>query len=254
MKILLILSDGMRPDSLKGNKIIESLKQNSTYCMDAQTVMPSVTLPTHMSLFHSVDPSRHGTTTNTYAPQVHPVKGLFEVLKENNKKSAMFYDWESLRDLSRPETLTYSQMCSGTELGYVKTGRTLSESAIKFLNANEIDFAFLYLGLADMAGHENGWMSDEYLSAVNESCDRINEVINSLGGKYTIIITADHGGHDRIHGEDIKEDMTIPMFFCGEPFERNKEIHDVNIKDIAPTVAHLMGAVIPSEWDGRIIV
>ena len=44
------------------------------------------------------------------------------------------------------------------------------------------------------------------------------------------------------------------MFFCGEPFERNKEIHDVNIKDIAPTVAHLMGAVIPSEWDGRIIV
>ena len=107
MKILLILSDGMRPDSLKGNKIIESLKQNSTYCMDAQTVMPSVTLPTHMSLFHSVDPSRHGTTTNTYAPQVHPVKGLFEVLKENNKKSAMFYDWESLRDLSRPETLTY---------------------------------------------------------------------------------------------------------------------------------------------------
>ena len=59
MKILLILSDGTRPDSLEGIEFIEKLKRESTYCMAAQTVMPSVTLPCHMSLFHSVDPSRH---------------------------------------------------------------------------------------------------------------------------------------------------------------------------------------------------
>ena len=81
MKILLILSDGTRPDSLEGIEFIEKLKRESTYCMAAQTVMPSVTLPCHMSLFHSVDPSRHGTTTNTYAPQVRPISGLFEQLK-----------------------------------------------------------------------------------------------------------------------------------------------------------------------------
>lgn len=59
MKVLLALLDGMRPDSI-------------TNVPEAQTVFPSVTLPCHISLFHSVDPDRHGITTNTYTPQVRP--------------------------------------------------------------------------------------------------------------------------------------------------------------------------------------
>ena len=49
--------------------------KTATYSLTAQTVMPSVTLPCHMSLFHSVEPLRHGTTDNVYMPQVRPVKG-----------------------------------------------------------------------------------------------------------------------------------------------------------------------------------
>ena len=45
MKILLILSDGTRPDSLEGIEFIEKLKRESTYCMAAQTVMPKTKLP-----------------------------------------------------------------------------------------------------------------------------------------------------------------------------------------------------------------
>ena len=76
MRTLLILVDGMRPDALKNNARAQRMIRKSTSSMDAQTVMPSVTLPCHMSLFHSVDPARHGTTTNTYAPQVRPIRGL----------------------------------------------------------------------------------------------------------------------------------------------------------------------------------
>lgn len=36
MKVLLILSDGMRPDSLEGHPVIETLKKKSTYCMNAE--------------------------------------------------------------------------------------------------------------------------------------------------------------------------------------------------------------------------
>ena len=76
MRVLLILVDGMRPDSLTDIQKAQGIIKKSLYTMEAQTVMPSVTLPCHMSLFHSVDPSRHGTTTNTYAPQVRPINGL----------------------------------------------------------------------------------------------------------------------------------------------------------------------------------
>lgn len=75
MKVLLILSDGMRPDGLDAHPAAARLMREGSYTLRARTVMPSVTLPCHMSLFHSVDPGRHGILTNTYVPQVRPRHG-----------------------------------------------------------------------------------------------------------------------------------------------------------------------------------
>ena len=107
-KVLLILCDGMRPDALKDIPQVEKLKQKTTHTLSAKTVFPSVTLPCHVSLFHSVDPTRHGTTTNVYAPQVRPINGLAEVLKTAGKKCAMFFSWEQLKDITRPGSLEHS--------------------------------------------------------------------------------------------------------------------------------------------------
>ena len=87
MKVMLILVDGMRPDAMVQMPQAQTLMAKSAYTLNAQTVFPSVTLPCHMSLFHSVDPARHGITTNLYMPQVRPINGLCEVLKSNGKKS-----------------------------------------------------------------------------------------------------------------------------------------------------------------------
>ena len=73
MKVLLILIDGMRPDALEDISFAQELKKKASYTMQGTSVVPPVTLPCHMSLFHSVDPTRHGTITNTYMPQVLPV-------------------------------------------------------------------------------------------------------------------------------------------------------------------------------------
>jgi len=72
MKVLLILVDGMRSDALVDIPYMEKMKTMGSYTMDATTVFPSMTLPCHLSLFHSVDPVRHGTTTNTYYPPGAP--------------------------------------------------------------------------------------------------------------------------------------------------------------------------------------
>ena len=103
-KVLLILADGFRPDSLAacGHPFADQMLTLGSYCLDTLTVWPSVTLPCHMSLFHGISPDRHGILTNTYVPQVRPVNGLCEQLKAAGKTSAFFYDWEELRDLSRP--------------------------------------------------------------------------------------------------------------------------------------------------------
>ena len=254
MKVLLVLNDGMRPDAIERHRVINKLKKGGTYCMDARTVMPSVTLPCHMSLFHSVDPSRHGTTTNTYTPQMRPVSGLFEQLAQAGKKCAMYYSWEELRDITRPGNLARSVYVAGDKYMYESATKEVFETARTQLKHLNIDFAFLYLGWTDEAGHEYGWMSTEYMRAIDESCNMLDELIDEFGEEYTVIFTADHGGHARMHGLDIPEDITIPIFFYGSPFEKGKELHNLSIMDIAPTIAALMGIETPKEWEGKVLV
>ena len=99
MKVLLILSDGMRPDGLDAHPAAARLMREGSYTLRARTVMPSVTLPCHMSLFHSVDPGRHGILTNTYVPQVRPVTGC---LLYTSGRKRCFHAAASFRRIACP--------------------------------------------------------------------------------------------------------------------------------------------------------
>jgi len=250
MRVLLILVDGMRPDAIADIPYAQTFIRESASTMAAETVFPSVTLPCHMSLFHSVDPSRHGTTTNTHAPQVRPIDGLCEVLNKNKKTCAFFYDWEQLKDLARPGSLTFSWFMKGKHFGWEAANNAMTQAAMDHLLANETDFAFLYLAYVDEAGHAAGWMSPEYMHAIQNSWDNIQRIVSVLPEDYTVIVTADHGGHDRTHGTQLPEDMTIPMMIRGKNFVPGSHIEKASIKDIAPTVVKLLGTAPAEEWEG----
>lgn len=251
MKVLLILVDGMRPDALVNIRQVEELKKKAAWTMDAQTVYPSATLPCHMSLFLSVEPSRHGTTTNTFAPQVRPIDGLFEVLHSQGRMNAMFYSWEPLRDVSRPGKLFYSQFCRAGRLSHTDTLTLLCDGALQYIHEGNPDFTFLYLFSPDSLGHGEGWMSEGYMESVQDCWNHIEHVLDNLPEDYTVFITADHGGHDRNHGSDLPEDMTIPLFAIGPNFTPGKQLENASIMDIAPTVTALLGVEAPEEWEGK---
>ena len=253
MKVLLVLLDGMRPDAIGDIPQVRDMIRDGASTLEAQTVFPSVTLPCHMSLFHSVDPSRHGTTTNVYAPQVRPINGLFDVLSGAKKQCAMYYTWQELRDLMRPGSLAVSSFRRGKTVGYEKASRLVAQEVIRDMNdpGCQLSFAFAYLGHPDEAGHDYGWMSPEYLSAVKTAWDDIDNILNGLPEDCTVIITADHGGHDRTHGHDIPEDMIIPMIAIGPDFTPGSSLDGANIKDIAPTVAKLLGVEPDEDWEGK---
>jgi len=257
-KVVLILADGMRPDSLDkcGNPYVNEFISRSKYTLEARTVMPSVTLPCHMSLFLSVTPDRHGITTNTYTPQVRPIEGLFEQVEKVGKKTAMFYDWEQLRDLVRPGVLAYSNYRSGgrAEGWYAETCKVLTREICEYLAKERPDFTFFYIGQPDEYGHKYGWMTDEYYASVSASFDSIKAVVDVLDDEYCVIVVADHGGHGRAHGTEMPEDMTIPVICYGTPFEAGTKFGEVSILDIAPTITELVGAEKNPEWEGSSIL
>ena len=219
MKVILILVDGMRPDALGSIESAQKIIKKSTYTMRGETVVPSVTLPCIISLFHSVEPQRHGTTTNVYMPQVRPIKGLCEVLKGFGKECAIFYDWEEVRDVSRPNSIAHAAFYAGKRHGYIETGKKLTQELIDYAKNYKMDFAYLHLACTDWTGHKFGWMGDEYMAAMESSWNNIEKIMDELGDEYTYIITADHGGHDRTHGSEMPEDMIIPVMLCGKGIE-----------------------------------
>lgn len=253
-KFILILSDGLRPDALLscGHPFVEKMKEISTYSLEAQTVMPSVTLPCHVSLFHSVDPSRHGTTTNTYMPQVRPIDGIVEVLKRNKKKCAFFITWDELRDLCRPGKLDACDFLSC--YNYEDVNEIITPRAIKYIAEQQPDFLFLYLADTDNTGHKYGWLSPEYMKDAYDAVECVKQVYDKFGNDYNFVFLADHGGHDRTHGTEMAEDMTIPLFFFGKAFEQGKVLSTASIKDVATTIAKVMDVEPAEEWEGTSVV
>ena len=65
-----------------------------------------------------------------------------------------------------------------------------------------------------------------------------------------VIVTADHGGHDRAHGTEMPEDMTVPLFLRGKNFVPGEMSGEVSLLDIAPTIAAVMGISCDPDWEG----
>lgn len=55
-KVLLISVDGMRPDAMVQLSRAQKLMAGGAVTLEGTSVVPPVTLPCHMSMFHSVEP------------------------------------------------------------------------------------------------------------------------------------------------------------------------------------------------------
>ena len=116
--------------------------------------------------------------------------------------------------------------------------------------------------MLNLTVEQRKWL-DEFYEKL-EKCDELPktaqitvnehyEEFKKFSDEYTIIVIADHGGHDRTHGTTMDEDMTIPMFFIGDEFEGGKELENVSILDIAPTIAKIIGVPPATEWEGKVL-
>jgi len=251
-KVLLVMTDGMRPDALEKahTPTFAELMRKGSYTLSGRSVVPSITLPCHMSIFHSVPPERHNVLSNTWTPMVRPIPGLFEVLKNAGKRSAKFFSWEPLRDVSRPGSVSVSKLIAYENNPEVCDVRVL-QTALPYLRAGEHDFTFLYFGTVDEVGHLSGWMSQRYLQQVEQVDGLLAQALGAIPADTSVIVVSDHGGRWRMHGSDHPEDMTIPFFAMGPGIVARRIEEALSLLEVAPTIARIMGLKAPEGWEGR---
>jgi len=252
--VVLFVIDGLRPDGLQHAEtpVMDGLIASGVHTLQGQTVMPSVTLPCHMSLFLGVNPGRHGITTNTWTPQVRPVPGLMEVIHQAGGSTSAFYNWEPLRDVARPGALDASFFLNNCHESSGVGDSALADLAADWLDRRAYTFSFMYFGYVDTAGHDAGFESDLYRQAIANADRCVGRVMDVLPEGCHVIVTTDHGGHEQSHGTDCEEDMTIPFILKGPTFPAGEVIErQVHITDVAPTVMDLLGLASPEEWIGK---
>jgi len=260
MKTILVIIDGCRSDGLEQAKTpnIDHMIENGAHTMNARTVTPSITLPAHFSIFTSLPPIAHNVLTNTGSPQPSStVRSIIDVAKDYGKNSAAFYSWEHFRNLSVPGSLDYSHFMNS---GSVENRDIeVAQAAAAYLNSSCPDFCFIYFEGTDIAGHRSGFMSEEYLDAIETADTALGIILNDLeranqSDCYSIILHSDHGGINNHHLENTPEVMTIPWIAFGPGVRQKHTITDkVNIIDTAPTLAGLMNIPVHHTWQGRAI-
>jgi predicted AlkP superfamily pyrophosphatase or phosphodiesterase len=251
---LFVMLDGVRPDAINAADCptLQALRARGASTFNGRSVMPSITLPCHTSIFHSVPPDRHGITSNDWHPMARPLPGLVDLLGNSARSSAFFYNWEPLRDLNRPGSLSFSHFRNAA---YQPDGDdSLATEAAQRIPLERWDFVFLYMGTVDSIGHLFGWMSPEYLAQLERVDGLLGRVLGSLPPDYAVIVHSDHGGHDRNHGTDSPEDMTIPWFAAGPGIRAGHAIQaPVSLLDTAPTLARILGLPPHGQWEGRAV-
>ncbi len=104
--VLIVSFDGLRPDAIAEAQMtnVLSLMQTGAYTFGAQTIMPSVTLPSHTSMLVGTCPAKHIVRWNEYVPQNGFAIGadLFDIAHAAGLRTVMVVGKEKLRQVTEP--------------------------------------------------------------------------------------------------------------------------------------------------------
>ena len=216
-------------------------------------------MPSHASMLTGVGPFQHRILWNDDDSEHDAVSvpSVFSIAKGEGLSTAAFYSKSKFTQLFSRSALDMSAAPTRSEGMW--PGESTVAHAAAYLRTASPSLLFVHLGEPDDAGHSSGWMSTEYGQAVRSTDLAPGHLLaradTSYGrGKYTVIVTADHGGHNRTHGTPRSDDLLIPWIVWGAGVETGAPLTEaVRTMDTAATALWLLGVDVPRGWDGRVV-
>jgi predicted AlkP superfamily pyrophosphatase or phosphodiesterase len=246
-RVVIFSIDGLRPDALlqAGAPAILSLANRGAYTWQAQTIMPSTTLPSHASMLSGYLPSAHGITWDEFKPEkgLIPVPTVFTAARAAGLRTVLIAGKEKFRQLDVPGTVQRFDLCAGDDQEVAT--RAVGEALAGF------DLMFVHMPQTDLTGHAQGWMSGAYFDAIANADRAVGRVLAVLPAGTTVIVTADHGGHDYNHGTTQATDMRIPWIAAGPHIPVKALSRSIVTTDTAATAAWVLGLSLSGGATGR---
>jgi len=268
--VLIIGLDGFSAEGFKTAKHpnLDKLFVDGVLSLTTRPVMPSVTLPNWTSHMTGSGPEEHGITANDWTLQKHTLQpietdadgyypSIFKVLKEAvpSVKTAYYYNW---KELINPINQKYLDEVSFEEKdGYKENYQKAFDFMVK--NKQNPTLTFLYSVHTDHAGHGFGWMTPQYITAIEEADVAIGALLEKLktAGIYKdthFLLITDHGGVNKGHGGVSMAEMQVPWAITGPQIKKRGLITSFNSnKNTSLVLAKIFELTkLPDAWTGTV--
>lgn len=250
-RALIISYDGMRPDAIEKAPMTNllNLMKNGAYSLtSAETIAYPSTLPSHASMLSGLCMQQTGIVYDRYFKGMGYSKGvdIFDLAHLAGMRTVMIVGKDKLRQLAEPETTDVF------EVRYDEA--SISKVAVEEIGKN-FGLMFIHFPNADKIGHRYTWMGYSYLQNLVTGDEALGEILkalddNGLRETTLIIVTADHGGHDKNHQGTVIEDFRIPWIVSGLGVVSGELTAHIETMDTAATVAYALDLPIQADWEG----
>ncbi len=260
-RVVVVSIEGLRADAIAthGPVTLTRLAAEGADLL-ATTVLPTLTVPAHLSMWSGVSPARHGVLNDTlrFTPEMASLNPVFKRSRARGFGAAAFLSDEG--PLSGFGDLLSCRLAFGLDsLALVPpTARDAVDSALPTLSDSALDLLFLHLPDPDPAGHRWGFTSSEYGNAVRTVDAALADLVDALDPATTLLlVTAPHGGGgafgDRLHGSSHPADLEIPLILWGAGVHPGT-VGSGTLLDVAPTALWALGMAPPREYEGRVLL
>ncbi|WP_211749231.1 alkaline phosphatase family protein [Paenibacillus sp. Marseille-Q4541] len=237
---------------------INKLIKEGAVTYEAKAMLPTISAQNWGSMFHGVDPSRHGLTNDivgtTYYPEVNDYPSFMKLLKQERPmiKQASFATWSPINKGIIEDSSGAYKVNGGND-------ETTTQKAVDYIKSEGLNTRsiFVHLDEVDGAGHTYGYYTDKFYEQLQKADQRVGQIVSALEQtglmKDTlIIVTTDHGGSGTGHGGSTPEEQTVFWTAKGSSIKPGTVLGEVRNIDTAAVIAHALRLTIPENWDAKI--
>lgn len=267
--VVAITIDGLRSNAIgelgsdRAPALYRMIRQGASTLNARTAVEQTGTMPNHSGVLtgrrvlgargHRVTFNDDSATTDIHTVAGRYIPSMFDVVHDrgglvkffSGKDKFAFFDrsWDERRgardvvgvDDGRDKIDTYV---------YDENTTALVDRVVRSLRRDPATLTFLHIRLPDSAGHEFGWFSDRYRSAVEESSAQVGRILRtvarseSLRSRAAVVLTADHGGEGRAHRDASQAvTYTVPFLVWGSGVAAGTDLYDLNPARVDPGTA-----------------
>ena len=262
--IIIIGFDGWAASSyeLANMPFLKKKVAESAWTLKKRSILPSSSACNWATMFKGAGPEAHGyidwdtrkpAFEITYADEKGQFPSFFSIYRKAypNYEMGYLYQWEGMMYLFNMTDFNYSAKFEISDAGC----DDMTDAAVAYIQEKKPALAAFLWVYPDHIGHTYGWYTDAYMNALTHLDEILETVVNAcekagILDNTLFIVTSDHGGHKKTHGQALMSDMETPFIMFGPGVKPGMITDPMMQYDVAAVLADYLHLNHPKGWRG----